>query len=143
MGRQDLLTALTMTLRLNILTQIFVYSISLPLLTRTNPLHINTNLVDQRCPCLKQAIAMLSLEQQVPQPILLFCRSSPRVPASKVAAALPRRCFCPSLTSAPAPTLAEMNKKSILQTLAINYQHISSRLVQISSAALPYPAIMP
>merc|ERR1712183_674280 len=51
MGRQDLLTALTMTLRLNILTQIFVYSISLPLLTRTNPLHINTNLVDQRCPC--------------------------------------------------------------------------------------------
>merc|ERR1712183_948053 len=51
MGRQDLLTALTMTLRLTILTQIFVYSISLPLLTRTNPLHINTNLVDQRCPC--------------------------------------------------------------------------------------------
>merc|ERR1712183_673234 len=51
MGNQELLTVLTMTLRLTILTHIFVYSISLPLLTRTNPLHINTNLVDQRCPC--------------------------------------------------------------------------------------------
>merc|ERR1712096_14040 len=51
MGRQELLTVLIMTLRLTILTQIFVCSISLPLLARTNPLHINTNLVDQRCPC--------------------------------------------------------------------------------------------